>query len=159
MRGADLRERIAPPLEVVEFPSNIRVVRNFGPDLPRAVIDKQRIGQVFINLANNAIQAMARGGELRISTCASNNSGFPGPSLQVRFADTGTGIAQDDMKEIFEPMFTTKAKGTGLGLAICQGIVDKHGGKILVESEVGKGSVFTVHLPLVMAPEVPNHAG
>ena len=68
--------------------------------------------------------------------------------VEVTFSDTGTGIGEEDLKRVFEPLFTTKAQGTGLGLAICQQIVSRHGGTIGVASKLGEGSTFTVRLPL-----------
>ncbi len=100
--------------------------------------------QVFLNLAKNAYDAMKDGGEFTVSTR------LIGDEVVATFADTGCGIPKEILPRIFDPFFTTKApsEGTGLGLAICHDIVEKHGGKITVESQVGKGTTFTVTLPV-----------
>jgi signal transduction histidine kinase len=99
--------------------------------------------QVFINLINNAIEAMNNAGTLQVETCYNNST------IEVYVRDTGSGIKEEDREKIFEPLFTTKARGTGLGLAISNNIVEKHGGSIIVTSQQGKGTCFTVKLPLV----------
>jgi signal transduction histidine kinase len=147
LEDTDINVLIDSSLGAMEFPANVKLIKNLKEDLPHAPVDGQKMRQVFINLASNAVQAMPQGGELEIDTSLSGVSGNSADAVLIQFKDTGVGIRREDMKEIFEPLFTTKAKGTGLGLAICQGIVEKHGGMILVDSEVGKGSTFTVHLP------------
>ncbi|MGQ0645097.1 MAG: sensor histidine kinase [Elusimicrobiota bacterium] len=138
-------------LQVLQVPPSVKVIKDWAAGIPAAVMDHQKMKQVFTNLAQNAIQAMPLGGELRIS--ARLESGDRGPGVAVEFKDTGEGISPEFIKKIFEPLFTTKAKGTGLGLAICQGIVEAHGGRIQVASELGKGSAFTVLIPL----KEPSH--
>jgi signal transduction histidine kinase len=116
--------------------------------------DPIQMEQVFINLISNAVQAMTSprasaplpsagrgGGRLEISTRMAN--GF----IAVEFKDDGGGISQENLEKIFEPLFTTKTKGIGLGLAVSKRIVEAHGGSIEVESEVGKGTAFTIRLP------------
>ena len=100
--------------------------------------------QVFCNVIKNAIDAMPQGGRLQITTK------FVGNQIRVTFADTGVGILPELMDKIFEPFFTTKdvTEGTGLGLAISKDIVEKYGGTVRVESEVGKGSTFEVSIPV-----------
>jgi two-component system sensor histidine kinase HydH len=107
-------------------------------------IDPDRINQVLLNLYLNAIEAMAPGGQLQIEVSGSEaNSG-----LKIRVADTGHGIAGEDLSKIFDPYFTTKSSGTGLGLAIAHNIVEAMGGTIEVNSEAGKGTTFTLTLPI-----------
>jgi len=121
-------------------------------DLPLIHIDREQIQQVFLNLALNALQAMGKGeGMLTITTA--EVEGAHGRALAVRFADTGPGIPQERRTQIFEPLFTTRTDGTGLGLSTSKRIVERHGGTLTVESEVGVGSTFTVTLPLGMEPD------
>src|SRR3990172_1154891 len=124
--------------------TNVRIVTRLGENLPRILIDVNQIKQVLINLMNNAIQAMPQGGILTIKSLAEQEH------LIVQFVDTGVGVPQKHLYKIFDPFFTTKpaVKGTGLGLSISYGIIKKHGGTILAESQEGKGSTFTVKLPL-----------
>ncbi len=115
------------------------------PDVVPAVRGNQNnIQQVFLNLFTNAIQAMPGGGTLQI-VVSDTHVGL----LKIDVKDTGVGIKPEHLQRIFDPYFTTKSinEGTGLGLSVCFGIVKKHGGKIVVSSEVGKGSTFSVYLP------------
>ncbi len=152
----DLNALLRDMKDVIQIPSGIHLAESYQEDLPKMMIDAQKMRQVFINLANNAVQAMPSGGELYIGTRLDNGHGGPNPWVHVDFKDTGVGISEEGKRMLFEPLFTTKAKGTGLGLAISHGIVENHGGKIVVQSEVGKGSVFSVQFPLVPALEVPQ---
>ena len=122
---------------------NIKVDKEFQSDLPTIFADEMQLKQVFFNIILNAAQAMEGHGELSVRTAVD-----PGrQDVLVRIADNGPGIPPEVMKKIFDPFFTTKEKGTGLGLSISYGIVERHQGKIEVETEIGKGSVFTVRLP------------
>jgi two-component system NtrC family sensor kinase len=125
---------------------NIQIVKQFDNDLPMAVIDPSQIERVFMNLIINAAEAMEGGGRLTLVTRSENDHRH----IEVSFTDTGNGIPEENMERLFEPFFTTKdpGHGTGLGLAISYGIVKEHRGTISVESEVGKGTTFTVSLPL-----------
>jgi signal transduction histidine kinase len=113
-----------------------------------ARVDPVQLQQVLTNLVVNAVQAMPDGGEVRIETGQEDAEGLAGAAY-VRVIDRGTGIAPEALPRIFEPFFTTKdvGQGTGLGLAVAHGIVEEHGGRIEVHSELGKGSTFTVRLP------------
>jgi len=124
---------------------NIQVRREFS-DLPKIVADGAQLQQVFTNIIVNAAEAMDGCGVLTIQTLMNDQS----DCIRVEFSDTGHGIKEEDMHRLFEPFFTTKevGKGTGLGLAISYAIVRKHQGSIEARSEVGKGSTFTVTLPL-----------
>jgi two-component system NtrC family sensor kinase len=103
---------------------------------------------VFLNLINNSMDAMPRGGELRLRLRAAVNSGPE--QVIVEIEDTGEGIPPETIAHIFEPMFTTKrmGTGTGLGLAVCDQIIREHGGAIHVESAVGRGTLFRITLPI-----------
>jgi len=127
-------------LSQVKAPENVKVITKLG-NLPKMEADKDILERVFLNLALNGIQAMEKGGTLKVST--KKTKGF-----EVSFKDTGVGISKENMKKLFTPFFTTKAKGMGMGLAICKRLVDSHGGSIKVESKEGKGTTFTVRLPV-----------
>jgi len=120
----------------------IEVVRELG-EVPALKINPDQLQQVFLNLILNALDAMPGGGRLTIGS--SRKDGF----VDIYFADTGTGMDKETAERVFDPFFTTKApgKGTGLGMSICYGIVKEHGGVIIVESEKGRGTTFTVRLP------------
>jgi PAS domain S-box-containing protein len=139
---------IAPSLKLAQ----IELVRAHAEaDVP-VLGDAELLKQVFLNVIWNAIQAMPYGGELVVSTELGENTVHRSPGagyVEITIADSGTGIAEDDKDKIFNPFFTTKDKGSGLGLAIVHNIVEAHGGMIGVESERGKGSAFTITLPLV----------
>ncbi len=126
----------------------IDIVTDFEAALPSVHADPIQLKQVLINLAINAMQAMPDGGTLTIATH------LDGRTAVIEVQDTGVGMTEDVVKEIFSPFFTTKdvGKGTGLGLSVVHGIVTGHGGKIDVESEVGKGAKFVVRLPLTATP-------
>jgi signal transduction histidine kinase len=121
----------------------IEVVREETPELPLVVADFNQLVQVIINLVVNAVQAMNEGGRLTLRTSVERNW------VRISVQDTGCGIPPENMDNLFTPFFTTRdeVKGVGLGLSISYGIVERHGGRIDVQSEVGKGSVFTIVLP------------
>lgn len=127
--------------------SGIELERELQADLPESWFDFHQMQQVFLNIAVNAEQAMTEahgGGKLTVRTRKVDGS------IQISFTDDGPGIPKENLGRIFDPFFTTKevGKGTGLGLSICYGIVQEHGGRLLVESEVGKGATFTVEIPM-----------
>ncbi len=121
----------------------IAVQSHLPPGLPGASIDPDRMTQVFLNLFLNALAAMDRGGVLTVGIARQDDA-----TLRASVADTGTGIRKDDLGRVFDPYFTTKPSGTGLGLAIVHRIVEAHGGEIRLESEPGKGTIFTILLPV-----------
>ncbi len=125
----------------------VQVRRNYDPSVPAMMLDEEKIKQVFMNLILNARHAMKEAGVLSLTTVHRPDR----HRVEVQISDTGYGIQPQDLPRIFDPFFTTKptGEGTGLGLSVSYGIVKNHGGDILVESEVGKGSTFTVLLPLV----------
>jgi signal transduction histidine kinase/DNA-binding response OmpR family regulator len=122
----------------------ITITKKLASDLPTISAVRDQLKQVFLNLVINAVEAMPQGGELCIETKLSED----GDGLSVAFTDTGVGLSEKEQQNIFEPFFTTKAMGTGLGLSVSYGIIERHGGKIEVQSELGKGATFAVHLPL-----------
>ncbi len=142
-----------PPLPSAETsdapaPPPVEVHLQLAEDLPRARADAEQLRQVFLNLAINAVQAMPSGGKLTISTALRKPGRRATPMVEVRFRDTGVGIPQAELKNLFIPFYTTKDKGTGLGLPISQRIIENHGGTIEVRSRVGAGSTFTGVLPV-----------
>jgi two-component system NtrC family sensor kinase len=145
----DVVDRTIQLLEKQASVRNIRIEKNLDRSLPLIELDKSKIQQVFSNLAINACEAMPEGGALVVASRLSRD----GTHAEVVFTDTGVGIPRDNIPKLFDPFFTTKSFGTGLGLAVSYGIVRQRGGTILVRSEVGKGSVFTVRIPLVEPKE------
>jgi len=146
--------------------SNIEFVTDLAPDLGHVKADPTQVGQVVLNLATNARDAMPRGGRLVVATrnveldeaAAQRLSGVaPGCYVVLSFADTGFGMSEEVRSQVFDPFFTTKGvgAGTGMGLATVYGIVRQSGGHIEVESEVGVGTTFCVFLPLVTDPTTP----
>ena len=129
---------LRPELENRGLQVRLRTARQ----LPLAPIDPTQIQQVLVNLIKNAMQAMTKGGVLTVAT----GEGTDG--LWVSIADTGGGIPQEQLNQIFEPFYTTKKKGSGLGLMIVQRIIRAHGGRIELESQVGRGTTFRIWLPL-----------
>jgi signal transduction histidine kinase len=127
-----------------EFEGNgITMDLSFAKDLPAVGGNANYLQQVFLNLLINARDAMPGGGTISVAT------GTTGFHVSIRIADTGCGIPEELREKIFKPFFSTKGdKGTGLGLAICSKIVAQHKGELRVESEVGKGTVFTIFLPV-----------
>ncbi len=119
----------------------LKVVLNLASRLRTTPIDSNQIQQMLVNLVKNAMQAMTRGGTLTIKTWEG------GEGIWISVEDTGGGIPQDQINRIFEPFFTTKKKGSGLGLMIIQRIVRAHGGRLELESQVGKGTNFRIWMP------------
>jgi len=125
---------------------NIDVIKELDPQLPPVKADRSQLQQVFLNILMNAVQAMDEKGTLTMATRRSST----GDHIEVLISDTGSGIPQEQLHRIFDPFFTTKGskQGSGLGLAIVYGIIKKHGGDISVQSQVGKGSTFTIRMPV-----------
>lgn len=130
--------------------SKIEIREEVAENLPPIYGDRKLLIQVFLNLFLNAIDAMPSGGVVTVRVEEEKKTGF----LSIHITDTGIGIPGHILGSIFTPFFTTKptGKGTGLGLAVSKGIIEKHGGSIEVESKVGEGTTFTVHLPIVPIP-------
>lgn len=123
---------------------DIRLVKNLGAGLPAILVDKHQIEQILVNLILNAIQSLEGEGLIEISTR------FEGSWYCILVSDNGCGIPPENIPRIFDPFFTTKGvgKGTGLGLSVSRGIIERHKGRIDVESRVGRGTVFKVCLPI-----------
>jgi PAS domain S-box-containing protein len=125
---------------------NIQISTEYAPQVPPMELDEKKMRQVFLNLLMNAKHAVDQSGTIKITTRLNST----GDQLQVKVADSGHGIDKKNLSRIFDPFFTTKptGEGTGLGLSVSYGIIKNHGGDIAVESEVGKGSTFTMTLPV-----------
>jgi two-component system, NtrC family, sensor histidine kinase HydH len=126
--------------------AGINIYKAYSPDIPPFPFDAELMERVFYNLILNAAQASPAGGAVTVKSRAT------GRSVEILVIDRGSGIEHTQVKQIFNPFFTTKKDGVGLGLAIVAKIVDEHGGKIAVESEPGKGSIFCVSLPMDRPP-------
>ena len=140
--STDINVVINDALTRVAIAENIKLSNSLQSNLPMVMIDANQIGQVLINLIENACQAMMDGGELKISTKASERF------MEIEIGDSGCGIPEKGVKKIFDPLFTTKPSGTGLGLAICHGIIQKHNGVVDVKSREGIGTEMFIKLPL-----------
>jgi signal transduction histidine kinase len=145
LQEADIHEGIDSTLTLVhhELKHNVEVVKEYG-DVPRIRCYPNQLNQVFMNLFVNAAHAIEEKGVLRITTSADAKT------VHIKIADTGKGIPQKNIDKIFDPGFTTKGSGvgTGLGLSISYNIIQKHGGSFRVNSEVGRGTVFEISLPV-----------
>jgi len=128
-------------------PSSVAVVDGLDKALPPILADPIHLRQVFGNIITNAFQAMPEGGRLVVESHLENDD-----LVAISFTDTGMGIPKENQGRLFEPLFTTKAKGIGLGLALCKTLVESHGGTIEAQSELGKGSTFTIRLPIGGTP-------
>jgi PAS domain S-box-containing protein len=132
---------LAEALMLVQVPERIKLLDQTH-DEPKMLVDVSKMIRIFVNLIKNAIDAMPKGGTLEIRSSQKSDK------VEFAFIDKGTGISEESMAKLFTPLFTTKAQGMGFGLAICKRVVEAHGGKIMVESVVDKGTTFTVTLPL-----------
>jgi len=157
------------PLELIErtigrcaIPENVQLRTDIPESLPHIRVDSHQMAQVFQNLITNGAQSMPDGGSMSISaqavTCSADEvqgsdsgprSQVPDPAgyIEISVADSGTGISPENMKRLFQPLFTTKARGIGLGLTVCKNLTEANGGKIGVKSEAGKGTTFTILMP------------
>jgi two-component system NtrC family sensor kinase len=131
-------------VEGLEYFKKIKIIKEYFPDVPAISGNETQIMEAFLNLFNNAKDAMPSGGDLYIRTEPHDHS------IRVIIKDTGMGIKEENIIKIFDPFFTTKgpAKGTGLGLSATYGIIHNHSGNIQVESKVGKGTTFIIDLPI-----------
>jgi two-component system NtrC family sensor kinase len=177
LEPADVNEIVRSTVTLIRHQAKgarVTIKESYDENLPLISLDAEQIKQVFLNIVTNAVQAMPEGGELEVVTAYLHQAQSPKPvssrtrrgvegqspkltegmdgidCVAVEFHDSGTGISVENLPRIFDPFFTTKevAQGTGLGLSISHGIVERHGGRIEVESEVGQGSTFTVMLPV-----------
>src|SRR5439155_17995617 len=148
---SNLNDLVENTLSFVQYEfhtGNIAIVRQLDPDLPSIMVDPNQLQQVFLNIVNNARQAIEgfrHDGQLKVSTDRVEDK------LRVSFADNGPGITPENLTKIFDPFFTTKeiGKGTGLGLSLSYGIIQEHNGTIQVSSAPGAGTTFIIELPIL----------
>jgi len=166
LKTVNLHEGIDSTLLLLEssIDPRIRIIREYDPDLPNFQCFPGLLNQVFMNLIVNAGHAIVERLESNNPTMQSESQPMSitihsewnaeSQTAMIRIQDTGKGIAPENLKKVFDPGFTTKGVGvgTGLGLALCYRIIEKHGGRITVDSELGKGAYFTVHLPQKSKP-------
>ena len=145
----DVREEIAKTLELIHYQLRQRqivVAQDFAPDVPLIQADRQQLRQLLLNLFTNASDAMLEGGMLTLRVSVAPDA----KQVVIEIADTGAGIAPEDLPKVVEPFFTTKpeGKGTGLGLAICRRITQEHGGTLDIASAgAGQGTTVRIVLP------------
>jgi signal transduction histidine kinase/putative methionine-R-sulfoxide reductase with GAF domain len=128
-------------LSLVRIPRNVNVL-DLTEDEPKVEVDVDKLKRAFVNTIKNAVEAMPKGGRLTIKSKTSTND------CEIAFSDTGTGITDHMLQNMWSPLYTTKAKGMGFGLPICKRLVEAHGGKIAVETALAKGTTFAVCIPI-----------
>jgi two-component system NtrC family sensor kinase len=146
-----IAELVREPLNLITANlknSGIQPVVSLADEHPPVEGDRKQLAQVVLNLLLNAVEAMPRGGTLTISSTVAVNPESRQEFLQLIVKDTGPGVSEKDRPHLFDPFFTTKAGGTGLGLSVAYSIIQKHNGRIEVESELGKGASFILSLPV-----------
>jgi len=152
MREVDLNAVLEETLALLAHQmtlQKITVRKEFQGGLPRVYDNPDLLQQVFTNLFLNASNAMPQGGTLTVTTRATEAGEASSRGVEIQFSDTGHGIPPENLSKIFDPFFTTMpvGKGVGLGLSISYSIIQQHQGSIEVESQVGKGTTFTIRLP------------
>ncbi|MBI4971673.1 MAG: hypothetical protein HZC17_07545 [Candidatus Omnitrophica bacterium] len=153
LEPVDLGSLIWTSIGRVKIPKNIHVHTELSPNLPKILADEVQMARVFVNVFLNAIQALGeKEGGIWVRASMEDNH------VRVLFEDNGPGIKPEDLKHLFEPLFTTKARGAGLGLATAQLLIEGHGGTINIESERGKGTVVGIEFPFGLAQEVKHDA-
>ncbi len=152
----DLIKEVLGFLESEALYNRIRFEMSFDEELPMVFSDRGQLQQIFLNIINNAIDAVGKDGLIVFFA-----EHYSDEMIVVRIQDTGPGMSSETVKRIFDPFFTTKeaGKGTGLGLSITYGLVEKLGGKISVESKLGQGTIFSVRLPINDVRNEGNYSG
>ena len=148
VEGVNINEILDESIEFLKNEAryrNIEIQANYAPDLPLTTTDQAQLQQVFLNIINNGIDAIGKDGQIIINTRTTKNN-----EISIEINDNGPGIPKEVLQKIFDPFFTTKevGKGTGLGLSISYSIIEKLGGRIMVASEEGQGTTFTIYLPV-----------
>ena len=146
LKQCQINEIIENSTRLIQYDKKAKgivIVKELFAALPETTVDANQLSQVFVNLILNAIDAMPENGWLTVRSYVEDNN------IVIDFEDTGAGIPREDLFKIFDPFYTTKEKGTGLGLAVSYNIIKKMGGSLTVESELGKGSIFKITLPII----------
>lgn len=143
----DLREVVREAIESSVIPSSVALAVSLGEEPSQTMADATQIRQVLLNLIANAVQAMPDGGRLEVAIRRR------GEGIEITVADTGCGMTEEQKTRLFQPLFTTKPKGIGLGLAVSKKLIEAHGGEITCESELGKGTRFSIWLPALLPLE------
>jgi PAS domain S-box-containing protein len=146
--ATDMGRLMGELLSSLNIPDSVEVDAQFAPDFPLIMVDADLMKRALTNLFTNAIQAMPKGGRLVLGLKVE------GHDAAITVGDTGVGIPKDNLGKLFEPLFTTRSQGQGFGLSVCRRLVGAHGGTIKVQSELGKGSTFTILVP--MTPREPD---
>ncbi|MBU0568389.1 PAS domain-containing sensor histidine kinase, partial [bacterium] len=123
----------------------VRLTRRCSRQLPQVLLDEKQLEAAFLNFILNALEAMPNGGRLTITAYPDSQNN----EVEVRFSDTGEGISEEKLNEIFTPFFTTKEEGVGLGLCLAHQVISYHKGKINIKSKVGQGTEVKVMLPIL----------
>jgi signal transduction histidine kinase/ActR/RegA family two-component response regulator len=158
---SNINELVEGAVEILQYQmrtNNIEVVTRLDPHLPKGMVDPHQLQQVFLNIINNARQAIEAN---QPKGCVRITSEVADQNARVTFQDNGPGIPEANMSKVFDPFFTTKeaGKGTGLGLSLCYGIIKDHGGSITVRSRPGEGATFTIELPLAAETDQATDQG
>ncbi len=135
---------------------NVRIEEQIHNESLPSLADEGQLKQVFLNLILNALQAMPKGGEIVVTAKREHATTTESPRARIDISDSGAGIAADQLKSVFDPLFTTKSDGTGLGLAICHGIIQRHQGEIELTSTEGQGTTASIQLPIQMSTDAGN---
>jgi PAS domain S-box-containing protein len=150
LQKINIEKAIEEALLIVFIPSNLQVIITIQENFPLLTADFSMLKRTLINLIQNAVQAMPKGGTLEISAKQQDKQ------AKIRVKDTGEGIPQEIKDRLFTPLFTTKSKGQGFGLAVVKRLTEAQGGKISFESQEGKGTTFTIQLPLTATTKIEN---
>jgi signal transduction histidine kinase len=148
----DVNELLSKVLELEKLrfeQQKIQVIRQGFADLPEVTVDAEQLKQVFVNLINNAVEAMPRGGTLRVETSSTRRGDRD--MVVVQLSDTGPGMPEDVKERVFEPFFTTKPEGTGLGMCIAASVMARHGGALVLDKSNSYGTQWSVWIPLTAA--------
>jgi signal transduction histidine kinase len=137
----DLKIILESAIANISVPENIKIITKLEK-IPKMMLDREQVQRVFVNLIQNGVEAMPKGGELIVGLLRF------GDLVEISFKDSGVGISEENLQKLFTPLFTTKTKGLGLGMAICKQIVEGHQGNIVVKSREGEGALIIVSLPI-----------